>query len=94
MGALAGTGLLGSLGHAFSKPSPGKGITRMKYPWEYKKLEIKKTQARAYENYFKAGCMYGVFEAIAGQVAEQLGEPYTQFPFAMSAYGGGGVALW
>jgi hypothetical protein len=38
--------------------------------------------------------MFGVFEAVAGSVADQLGLPYTEFPFALSAYGGGGVASW
>jgi hypothetical protein len=38
--------------------------------------------------------MYGTFEAIAGQVAEKLGAPYTGFPFAMFAYGAGGVHGW
>lgn len=66
----------------------------MSYPWKYLKLNKKKTRARAYQKYFEGGCMYAVVEAIAGQVAEKLGEPYTQFPFGMSSYGGGGISGW
>jgi hypothetical protein len=63
-------------------------------PWKYRELRIEPVKARAYNGYFKAGCMYGVFEAVAGTVAEALGKPYTDFPFALSSYGGGGVASW
>jgi hypothetical protein len=38
--------------------------------------------------------MYGVFAAIAGQVAAISGKPYCDFPFEMSSYGGGGVSGW
>ena len=38
--------------------------------------------------------MYAVVEAVAGQVAEGLGDPYTHFPFKLSTYGGGGVSAW
>jgi len=64
------------------------------YPWPYRQLDVRKVQERAYRSYSKAGCMFGVFEAIAGSVADQLGRPYTEFPFELSAYGGGGVASW
>jgi hypothetical protein len=64
------------------------------YPWKYKPLNVRETKERAYKNYFKGGCMYAVFEAIAGQVAAFLGKPYTGFPFEMSTYGGAGVVGW
>ena len=38
--------------------------------------------------------MYGSFRAIVGSVAEQLGSPYTDFPFALFKYGEGGVYGW
>lgn len=64
------------------------------FPWKYRKLDAGTVKARAYKGYFKSGCMFGVFESVAGTVAESLGKPYTDFPFALSAYGGGGVASW
>lgn len=67
---------------------------KAKFPWDYTVLDVDKTQTRAYKNYFQAGCMYGVFESVAGQVAENLGKPYSDFPFMLSSYGGGGVAHW
>lgn len=89
LGAAAGAALFG-VGMATDKPMP-KSST---FPWKYHQLDVKKIQERAYMNYFKGGCMFGVFEAIAAPVAEKLGKPYTDFPFQLSTYGGGGVALW
>lgn len=97
MGALAGAAILGTGLNAVSAGQEAKPETAAAdavFPWPYKTLDVNATKARAYRNYFKGGCMYGVFEAIAAQVAEQLGKPYTGFPFALSTYGGGGVALW
>jgi hypothetical protein len=85
IGVAAGTVLLGSCTR--EKPN-------MEFPWEYKILDSSKTKELAYKNYFKDGCMYGVFTSIASQVAEKLGEPYISFPFGISSYGGGGVAMW
>ena len=87
-GLAADASLIGGLhlrGNDKKKPS---------FPWKYYALDPKSTSGRAYNNYFKGGCMYGVFEAITAQVAEKLGKPYTDFPFQMSTYGGGGVAGW
>jgi hypothetical protein len=64
------------------------------FPWKYSTLNVNAVKQRAYNGYFKAGCMYGVFEAIAGSAAEALGKPYTDFPFMLSSYGGGGVASY
>jgi hypothetical protein len=64
------------------------------FPWKYRELDIRRVKARAYQGYFQAGCMFGVFESVAGTVAESLGAPYTDFPFALSAFGSGGVASW
>ena len=93
LGTVTGAALLGSCAKTIAVPQT-EATPIWKFPWDYKPLDVTGTQNRAYKNYFKAGCMYGVFEAIAGQVAEKLGKPYTDFPFAMSSYGGGGIALW
>jgi hypothetical protein len=63
-------------------------------PWPYQPLDPEITAERAFQSYSKGHCMYGSFEAIVGQVAEKLGAPYTGFPFAMFAYGAGGVHGW
>lgn len=65
------------------------------FPWTYKKLNVKKIQKRGYENYAKKGkgCCYGVFEAVAGYIAEKNGT-YDSFPWDMSTVGGGGIAGW
>jgi len=94
MGALAGAALLGTGVRALSGETKTEPAGKSAFPWEYKALDVKETQARAYANYFEGGCMFGVFEAVAAQVAEKLGKPYTDFPFELSTYGGGGVALW
>lgn len=93
LGAVTGAAILGSCATSIAAPQPEPTST-WKFPWEYKPLDIKEIQDRAYKNYFKDGCMYGVFEAVAASVAEKLGKPYTDFPFAMSSYGGGGITLW
>ena len=85
--AAAGAALIGAC-------TPKKTEIQPSYPWEYKILDVRETRELAYKNYFKGGCMYGVFAAIAGQAAEMLGKPYFDFPFEMSSYGGGGVAAW
>ena len=86
-GFLVGTGADGNLLSAEQEgPIP--------FPWKYRTLDVSTVRARAYNSYFKAGCMFGVFESVAGSVADQLGKPYSDFPFALSAYGGGGVASY
>ena len=64
------------------------------FPWAYRPLDVARVKARAYNGYFKGGCMYGVFEAVAGSVADTLGKPSTDFPFEVTSYGAGGVAGW
>jgi hypothetical protein len=72
------------------KTAPG-GV---KYPWPYKPLDSEVAAARAYAGYWELECMYGGFESIAAPIAEQLGSPYKDFPFAMMKFGGGGIYGW
>jgi len=97
LGLGIGAAILGGCSHAVPVSTPkveAEPAPVWKFPWDYRTLDIKTTQERAYNAHFKSGCMYGVFEAIVGQVAEKLGKPYTDFPFQLSSYGGGGVAGW
>jgi len=59
--------------------------------WKYMPLDPAVTAERAYNDYSKGSCMYGVFNSIISQLAEQLGEPFVSFPTHMMKYGHGGV---
>ena len=48
--------------------------------WKYSKLDPNVTAQRAYAEFEKGHCMYAVFAAIVGQLADEHGEPYSQFP--------------
>ncbi len=50
MGAAAGAAILGA---GVVSGSTSKGANNAMFPWEFKTLDIKQTQQRAYENYFK-----------------------------------------
>ena len=93
IGAAAGTALLGSGINAMASEKP-KTPEPPGFPWQYTPLDVEKVKERAYQSYLKGGCMYAVFEAVAGSVADGLGKPYTDFPFSLSSYGSGGVAVW
>jgi hypothetical protein len=71
-----------------------KGGKLATLPWPYAPLDPEQAAVRGFEGYGKAHCMYGAFEAIAGATAEQLGEPYTSFPFGLFEYGAGGIQGW
>lgn len=59
--------------------------------YKYVPLDPKKTAEKAYQNYPKGSCMYGVFSSVVEQLAEKLGEPFSSFPIQMMKYGHGGV---
>ena len=91
-GSAVGGFVLGvNAGSALSSSGPEAAAA---FPWPYKELNVEATKERAYKDHFKSGCMFGAFESLAGQVGGMLGKPYVDFPFALSSYGGGGVASW
>jgi len=98
LGAMAGAlGLaaLGSAGHAAAQAASAPAASALaRLPWPYRPLDADAIANAAFAADRQGGCMYGVFESIAGAVARQLGAPYTAFPFAMFAYGAGGVVGW
>jgi hypothetical protein len=65
-----------------------------KVPWPYRALDPDAVGNDAFAVYQRGACMLGAFEPIVRGVADKLGAPYTSFPFAMFAYGAGGVAGW
>ncbi|MDR3762689.1 MAG: C-GCAxxG-C-C family protein [Acidobacteriota bacterium] len=95
LGGLAGAGAAAHLFASTEKSAAAAGASGMQQtPWPYKPLDPDAVAQRAYESYLKGHCMYGSFEAIVGTVADQLGGPYKDFPYAMFKYGAGGVNGW
>ena len=95
LGGVAGAGAAAHLFAATEKTTPTPGASPMQQtPWPYKTLDPDAVAQRAYDSYLKGHCMYGSFEAIVGTVADKLGEPYKNFPYAMFKYGAGGVNGW
>jgi hypothetical protein len=64
------------------------------YPWAYTKLDPDAVAKRGYDAYFKGGCCYGVFEAIVGELKDQVGFPFTTIPTEMANFGKGGAMGW
>jgi len=93
LGVAAGSCVLSSCTHEETKTSQAK-IDPAVLPWPYHELDPDTTAARAYLYHYEGHCMYGVFKAIIGQLADRYGEPYRSFPCAMMTYGAGGVASW
>jgi len=93
-GTTTGAALLGAYAGANAGLASSEPSALSDLPWPYQKLDPELTRSRAYGAFFKGGCMYAVVEAVAGQVAEGLGDPYIHFPFKLSTYGGGGVSAW
>jgi hypothetical protein len=92
LGGAAGAGLALTAGAGeLVSPAP-RGMRSL--PWPYGPLDPDATGERAFRSYLKGHCMYGTFDAVVGQVAERLGEPYASFPFDMFVYGAGGVQGW
>ena len=94
LGAAAGTGAAASLVFAKHAAADEKPSAMRAVPWPYQALDAAAVAQRGFDSYLKHHCMYGAFEAIAGSVADRWGEPYTDFPFEMFAYGAGGINGW
>ncbi len=94
LGSGAGGFVLGSVAAAGPKTLLSRSAEPPAFPWPYREVDPAAVRNRAYISFDKGGCMFGVFEGIAASVADKLGNPYTNFPFALSSYGGGGIASW
>lgn len=95
VGSITGAAVVGGglTGTAFA--SPGFEYTESMWPWPLnKKIRTAKAAKTAYENYYVRGCMYATFTGVVMKVAEDLGAPYSNFPFEMMHYGAGGGELW
>jgi hypothetical protein len=94
LGGIAGAGAAGAVWAHADQTSAVPATGMRKIPWPYKPLDPDAVAQRAFEGYLKAHCMYAPFEAIAGNIGEQLGSPYKDFPFEMFVYGAGGINGW
>ncbi len=94
LGSIAGVSVIGGglTGAAFA--APAQGMDSM-WPWPLsKKINLAKAANLAYQNYYVKGCMYASFTGVVARVADDLGSPYSNFPFEMMHYGAGGGELW
>jgi hypothetical protein len=64
------------------------------WPWPYTRLDVEAVKERAYNAYFEAGCAYGAFEGIMGELRENVGFPFTSVPTKMMVFGKGGGLGW
>jgi len=88
--ALGAAALLSSCGSNASKEDPGNTLA---HPWPYKQLDAVAAAQRGYDIYWERHCMAGPFQAIVANLGEQLGEPYSSFPFEMLTAGSGGLKV-
>jgi len=63
-------------------------------PLPYVELDPEEARLRAHAAYFRAGCSYAVFYAIASLLRDKVGGAYNQIPLRMLGYGRGGAASW
>lgn len=94
--AAGGAGLF-TLTTAF-KPEvkPGNQPEKLEYQqdgsaWKYVRLDPVVTAGLAYKYYSEGSCMYATVKSVVSQLAENLGGPYSSFPFHLFKYGHGGV---
>ena len=97
-GATTGVGLAGGLG--LGRPN-GDG-PQAQHPFGYPEtgLNVEETRELGYAG-FKGitladgtqhvGCAFGAFNAIIGQLADKVGQPYTRIPVQMMDWAGAGV---
>lgn len=63
-------------------------------PWNYQKLDVEAVRKAGYDNYGKAGCMYGAGAALLNELAKTPDSPWKTIPLDMYKYGAGGVSSW
>ena len=97
-GAATGLGVVGGIGIG----NPARANVQAQHPFGYPEsgLNVERTREVGYAG-FKgvtladgtrhSGCAFGTFNAIIGQLAETVGEPYTTIPVQMMDWAGAGV---
>ncbi|MGI9102048.1 MAG: C-GCAxxG-C-C family (seleno)protein [Terriglobales bacterium] len=94
LGGAAGAAGAGKLLFAQQRAFAPKAGGMRSVPWPYKPLDPDIVGQHGFDGYNVHHCMYGAFEAMVAPVAEQLGPPYSEFPFDMFTYGAGGINGW
>ena len=92
LGLVVVSGVGGLLASCTKNETPG--ATAAALPWPYKKIDPVAAAERGYAAYSEAGCMYGAFEGIIGELRASVGGPYETFPAKMMKYGRAGVVGW
>lgn len=95
LGSLTGAAVIGGgfIGNAFATPAAQTEGSMWPWPLQ-KKIPTNAAAKLAYANYYVRGCMYATFTGVTANVAEDLGAPYSNFPFEMMHFGAGGGELW
>lgn len=70
------------------KPETAEGVAEN---WVYHPLSVDTTASLTYNMYDEGSCMFATFGSVIKQLAEQYGEPYASFPYAMMKYGASGI---
>jgi hypothetical protein len=97
-GAATGIGLAGGFGLG----NPARAKAQAQHPFGYPEsgLNVERTRELGYAGFQgvtladgtrHSGCAFGTFNAIIGQLAEVVGEPYTTIPVQMMDWAGAGV---
>ncbi|MDZ7839211.1 MAG: C-GCAxxG-C-C family protein [Gammaproteobacteria bacterium] len=89
-----GAGLTASVGVKPANAATTADLRGNDHTWLYRRLDPVTAANRAFRDYLDGHCMYGVFNSIIGELADQYGEPYSTFPTAMFTYGKAGVVDW
>ena len=92
MGAAAGMGVLCAQPLGCSSDADAATTTLLQWPLEYQPLDVEHVRKLAHESYYGGGCCYGCFDGIVRALAQEVGDPFDDFPTDMMRYGGGGVA--
>ena len=91
-GAAIGAGMFSTLSQ--QAEVEGSSDDLLQWPWPYAELDPEAVRERAYAAYYEAGCAYGAFEGLIGELRANVGVPYTFMPTHMMEYGKGGVVGW
>lgn len=70
------------------------GAVATALPWNYQKLDVEAVRKAGFDNYGKAGCMYGAAAALLLEMAKTPDSPWKTIPMDMFRYGAGGVGSW
>jgi hypothetical protein len=63
------------------------------WPLQYEPLDVEHVRKLAHESFYGGGgCCYGAFDGIIRALAEQIGDPFDEFPTDMMRYDAGGVS--